>query len=108
MAFEFSPHIAVEVKDWEKAVAFYRDVLGMELKRESKDEAELGCGLVTFYVENNPQQRTWLEFRVDDVEAAKAALEAAGCEARATRTPEGSTSYLVSDPFGLRFHIFQR
>jgi catechol 2,3-dioxygenase-like lactoylglutathione lyase family enzyme len=107
LAFKFSPHIAVQVKDWEKAVAFYRDVLGMELRKESQDEAELACGDVMFYIENNPAQRTWLEFRVASVEEARARLEAAGCEARATNTPEGRRSYLVTDPFGMHFHIFE-
>ncbi len=30
MKFEFSPYIAVQVKNYDRAIAFYKNVMGME------------------------------------------------------------------------------
>jgi catechol 2,3-dioxygenase-like lactoylglutathione lyase family enzyme len=107
MKFEFSPHIAVGVSQYQRAVEFYQGVLGMDLKHRKEGETELACGAVTFYIEDDPARRTWLEFRVADVEAARMQLEEAGCQLSPTSTPEGERSYMVTDPFGMRFHVYQ-
>ena len=38
MKFEFSPHVANQVTDYENACLFYENVLGFELKGKKKDE----------------------------------------------------------------------
>lgn len=107
MGFEFSPHIAVQVKDHEKAVGFYRDVLGMNVKGLEEGEAELGFGPVTFHVEESPEGRVFFELRVADLDEAVRRLEAAGCRISEASTPEGSKSCFAADPYGMRFHVFQ-
>jgi len=81
--------ITVPTQDYEKADAFYGDVLGLERsKRWGKMPAgEFENGTVTiavmqsdaFGIEFSPHSHP-IAFQVDDVEAARAALEAKGVE----------------------------
>ena len=101
----FSPHIAVGVRDYENALEFYTKVLGLSLSKKQDHEAELDGNGVTLHLENNnAEQHTWLEFRVEDVELLKTRLEAAGCVLQRTHLQK---SYLVIDPYGMRFHIWE-
>lgn len=104
MKFEFSPHIAIQVRDYDKAIPFYRDVLGMEVVESGKDETHLKCGQVNFHVENSDSGATFFEFRVESVSEATKILEQNGCR----MTHEYSAkSRMFADPFGLRFHIWE-
>ena len=104
--FEFSPHIAVQVKDYEKALDFYRNILGMETVHQGKSESELMSGEMHFHVEKSDMGFCHFEFRAWDLADARNRLERAGCELQTIQTPERGESYLVKDPYGLRFHIF--
>ena len=107
MPFRFSPVIAVDVPDLDAAVAHYVDVMGMTVTSRGATEVELRLGDVTFYLQQGPEARSYLDFAVADLPEAVARLEADGCSLRPTRTPEGQRSYLVSDPHGLRYHLFE-
>ncbi len=67
MKFEFSPHIAIQVKDYAKAKDFYERVLGMEIVNVADKETHFKCGMMNFYVENNPSEKTFFEFKVESV-----------------------------------------
>ena len=83
-------YVRVPVTDIEKAKHFYGEVLGLEQNPHSPDEdwVEFEAGNVTLAVmtphthdyEFTPLPRGTLAFRVPDVAAAKAKLEAAGVE----------------------------
>lgn len=77
------------VEDMERAVAFYRDKLGMAVKYQSADWVELDAGNVTIALRrygSGPEGRPELAvgdgativFEVDDMETTQAALEAQG------------------------------
>jgi catechol 2,3-dioxygenase-like lactoylglutathione lyase family enzyme len=77
------------VDDMDKAVAFYRDHLGLPVKYQSDDWVELDGGNVTIALRrygSGPVGRpelavgegATLVFEVDDIEAARADLEAKG------------------------------
>jgi catechol 2,3-dioxygenase-like lactoylglutathione lyase family enzyme len=77
------------VDDMDKAVAFYRDTLGLPIKYESADWVELDAGNVNIALRrygSGPQGRpelgvgegATLVFEVDDIEAAKAKLQSHG------------------------------
>jgi catechol 2,3-dioxygenase-like lactoylglutathione lyase family enzyme len=79
------------VDDMEKAVAFYRDKLGLPVKYESADWVELDAGNVTIALrrfgsgpEGRPElgvgEGATLVFEVDDLEATQAELQAQGVE----------------------------
>jgi catechol 2,3-dioxygenase-like lactoylglutathione lyase family enzyme len=77
------------VDDMDRAVAFYRDKLGLAVKHQSADWVELDAGNVTIALrrfgsgpEGRPElavgEGATLVFEVDDLEAAKAELEGKG------------------------------
>jgi catechol 2,3-dioxygenase-like lactoylglutathione lyase family enzyme len=104
MKFEFSPHVAFQVKDYDKAVAFYKDVLGMEEVSSSANESHLKCGPMNFYVENSDGGFTFFEFKVESVAKAAEVLQGNGC--RVTHT-YNEKSIMFADPYGMRFHIWE-
>jgi catechol 2,3-dioxygenase-like lactoylglutathione lyase family enzyme len=88
MKFNFSPYIAIQVKDYEKAIDFYQRVLGMELTEIRGKDTYLksypcsdNIGAINFCFENEgiPGQ-VFFEFQVDSVKEAKALLENEGCK----------------------------
>ncbi len=44
MKFEFSPFVAVEVNDYERACEYYEKVLGMEMVKKHSVESHLRSG----------------------------------------------------------------
>lgn len=104
MKFEFSPHIAFQVKDYENAIEFYEKVIGMEVIKSSEQETNFKCGPINFYVENSPTQFTFFEFKVDNVEVARKKLEEEGCKITQVYSDK---SIIIADPYGMRFHIWQ-
>jgi catechol 2,3-dioxygenase-like lactoylglutathione lyase family enzyme len=77
------------VDDMDKAVAFYRDKLGLPVKYQSADWVELDAGNVTIALrrygsgpEGRPElgvgEGATLVFEVDDIGAARAELEGQG------------------------------
>ena len=79
------------VDDMDKAVAFYRDKLGLPVKYQSADWVELDAGNVTIALrrygsgpEGRPElgvgEGATLVFEVDDIETAKAELKGRGVE----------------------------
>lgn len=104
----FSPHIALDVDGREGAVSLYREVFGMEVVEETAGETVLQCGDLSLYVMESDEPKVFLEFEVDDLSAALEAFDETGCTVEAVETPEASPSYLVSDPFGTHYHVFER
>ena len=108
MDFKFSPHVAFDVRNFEKALKFYTEVLGMELIGKDDEEAELKCGDMTFHISHRDTGNVFFDFDVEDADAARELLEAEGCSSIETLTVDGRTSYLISDPFGMNFHIWPK
>lgn len=80
-------HVYYWTRDMDAAVAFYRDVLGLELlRRDGPSWAEFEVGPVRLAlhgaVEGRPVRAggATAVFAVDDLDAARAALEARGVE----------------------------
>jgi catechol 2,3-dioxygenase-like lactoylglutathione lyase family enzyme len=104
MKFKYSPHIAINVKDRDKAADFYGRVLGMEYIEEKHGDKVLSVGPLTFYVSDGQPGQTFFEFKVDNVSEARKLLEEEGCKV----THEYSEkSVMVSDPYGMNFHIWE-
>jgi catechol 2,3-dioxygenase-like lactoylglutathione lyase family enzyme len=105
--------VCVPVSDQEASLAFYRDKLGMRVVNDSlMDEkmrwVQLGIGddmtttlsLVTWYEKMQPGGLQGLVIRVDDIEAARQALNAAGVAVgKIDDTPWGRFA-MFSDPDG--------
>ncbi|MBS1516464.1 MAG: VOC family protein [Bacteroidetes bacterium] len=104
MKFTFSPHIAIQVKDYGKAVSFYENVLGMKPEKRSEKETHFSKDGINFYIENSGGGSTFFEFRVESVKQAQEILEAEGCKVTQVYSEK---SKMISDPYGMKFHIWE-
>lgn len=104
MKFEFSPHIAVQVKDYEKAQEFYEKVMGMEIKKKSEQETHFFKDGINFYMENSDGGCTFFEFKVENTADAVKLLEKKGCKVTQVYSEK---SKMMADPYGMRFHIWE-
>ena len=120
--------LVVEADDYEEAVRFYRDVLGLpeEAAFEADGDARvmiLDAGRATLELANPAQKRMIddvevgrqvaprlrVAFEVDDAAAVSQRLEEAGAIAVAppTRTPWESLNARLDGPAGLHITVFQ-
>lgn len=107
MKFQFSPYIAIPVKESEKAVDFYRRVLEMELKASKGNDTYLNKDGINFVIENNPEaafEAVYFEFKVENVLETRIELVNEGCTVLQVLSDK---SVIVQDPYGMRFHIFE-
>lgn len=120
--------LVVEVEDWEAAVAFYRDVLGLVEEESYEGEGDarvmiLDAGRATLELSNPAQVRLIdrvetdgvrsphlrVAFEVDDTPAVTDELVEAGAELLATprETPWRSINSRLAGPAGLQLTVFQ-
>ncbi|WFE99046.1 VOC family protein [Micromonospora sp. WMMD964] len=120
--------LVVEADDYEAAVAFFRDALGLPEEAEFVSDGDarvmiLEAGRATLEIANPAQKRMIDEvevgrqvaprmrvaFEVDDTEATTARLVAAGASevAPPTRTPWDSLNSRLDAPAGLHITVFQ-
>jgi len=110
-------YVIIFVSDLDRSVAFYRNLLGMEV-REEKDGAECTLGDVTLALRqahvdtrmhHHPPMVTGscrLGFAVDDVDAVCARLTAAGLRCLGgPETKEGMRVALCEDPDGVNLTV---
>jgi predicted enzyme related to lactoylglutathione lyase len=84
----------------DRAVGFYRDVLGLSLQFESPEWTELAWRDTTIALHRGRGEGprgSWLGFQVDDVDAALAAIEAAGGRRGADRFEAGARLVSITD-----------
>jgi catechol 2,3-dioxygenase-like lactoylglutathione lyase family enzyme len=111
-------YVRVPVTDMDKAKHFYGDLLGLERNPSSPDDdwVEYEAGNVTLAVmtphthdyEFAPLPPGTLAFRVPDVAAAKAKLEAAGVEVDELWDSGVCRGAGISDPDGNRILLHRR
>lgn len=105
--YQLTNNIAIQVKDYEKAIEFYHQTLGMKPEKSTDSETLFTTNGTNFYIENHNKANdpsVFFEFAVDNIEDAKEVLIANNC----IITKEFSEkSLMVSDPYGLKFHLFQ-
>ena len=107
MKFQFSPYIAVQVKEYQKAIKFYKDILGMDFIESKGNDTYLKSGPVNFVFENAPvgaHKAVFFEFKVDDINEAKEILEKEGCRILKEYYEK---SIMFSDPYGMNFHVWE-
>jgi len=82
------------VADMDRAVAFYRDTVGLQLKFASPGWSEFSTGATTLALhpasDQNPAGTTHLGLHADDIAGAHRALTAAGVRFTRQPTPEHS------------------
>jgi lactoylglutathione lyase len=107
-------YVNVFVKDFPRAVAFYKDVLGLDLQSE---EAQFGYasfngGPISFALAETDDEslvgrHTGIGFMVTDIDKSYADLIAQGVEfdMKPTKQPWGGTLALFKDPDGNIFYL---
>ena len=94
--------IKVPAHRWDEMVAFYRDRIGLALRRDGPDSIAVAFGEITLWLDRVPQQSqadVWLELITDDPDAALARL---GSPQRDELEPlDGVTGHWTSDPAGV-------
>ncbi len=110
--FKFSSNIAIQVKDFNNAISFYKNVLGFNFNvirpYDGVEEAVMEKDGVTFYMEKvkeNPPGTVFFEFETEDMIAAEQKLRHAGCNIYLELTPY---SKMVKDPYGILFHLYEK
>ena len=105
MKFQFSPYISIQVKDYEKAINFYQQVLGMNLTESNEKETYLRCEPINFcYEKSGIPGKVFFEFKVESVKETKVLLEKEGCKVTQVYSEK---SIIISDPYGMNFHIWE-
>lgn len=105
MSLRLLDHVWFWVADMDRAVAFYRDVLGLPLLRRDGDEwAELDTGTVRLALHGaslEARSGGTVVFGVDDLDAARVALEGRGIAFEHAGEVEGYARYATfRDPDG--------
>ncbi len=107
--------VAYSVNDVPRAVAFYRDVVGLKPGAMASEQwVEFDVGSTTFGVGNGetigiaPGSAFAVAFEVDDVAESKKKLESKGVKVTELMDAPTCTSCFVTDPDGNRFALHQR
>ena len=103
----------LSAQDMDRAIAFYRDVIGLDLRKSSPWWSELayGTAIVALHGGGNGKfRRTGLSFTVDDIDAACKAVVLGGGNTLSgpeDRGDEGIYLAELSDPEGNGFMMSQ-
>ena len=104
MKFRMSPAIAVYSSDPAAGESFYRDVLGFPTAQDG--DGGIDAEPLRIFVDSTKRcDGPLLELLVDDLEAARAHLEANGCSIVEWAGRGGAC--VVEDPNGVRFNVWQ-
>jgi len=106
---------AYSVKDLPRAVAFYRDVLGLKPGDMFGEQwAEFDVGNATFGIGDGtplgyvPGQSSGASFEVDDIAAMRERLKTAGSTVSDVHDFPSCQACFTNDPEGNRFALHQR
>lgn len=106
-------NVHIYVRDVQRSLAFYRDVLGMPFTGD-EHWSETNLDGVRFalheWSESVPERGSGgisVNFRVHDAGAAAEQVRAAGYDVREQMREEYGISYEVVDPDGYRIYLFQ-
>ena len=105
MRFRMSPNIAVPSRRTDEAARFYSEVLGFPRREGPGGIDEIGADPITIFVTDDELPGPVLELFVDDLEAAREALVAAGCEV--VRWEGRGRDCYIRDPFGVTFNLWE-
>jgi predicted enzyme related to lactoylglutathione lyase len=96
-------YFMVPVEDMDRALIFYRDVLGLAVVFASPDWSELTWRDATIALHgggDGAPRESWLGFSVDDLDSALAAIEDGGGRRGIERTEGGVRLVSVTDTEG--------
>src|ERR1700730_18376442 len=98
--------VIIRTPDAKAAADFYQQALGLAGTQRVGDNVGLETGTLQLVVEQGEALPAFLDFLVQDVQATKAVLVAAGCVI-VEENPTIPRCYM-RDPFGLTFNLGKR
>jgi predicted enzyme related to lactoylglutathione lyase len=102
-ALSSSKDVIIRVDNWAKAIRFYATTLGFPIISRHPGLVGFDTGSFHLYIEQGVPHGPVFDFLARDLEAAKAALIAAGCQV-VEEDPSVPRCYL-RDPNGLCFNL---
>ena len=103
-------YFMLPVHDMDRALRFYRDVIGLTVEFSSPFWSELRWKDATIALHgggDGEERESWLGFHVTDLDAALTAVEAAGGRRGEERTQGGARLVEVVDPDGNKLTLGQ-
>jgi len=100
-----SRDIIIRTKKWQEAIQFYKSVLGLPVTKEYPAIVGFETGSFCLFVEKGDDHGPVFEFLVQDVQAMKKKLVAAGCVV-IEEDPSVPRCY-IRDPYGMVFNVGQ-
>jgi catechol 2,3-dioxygenase-like lactoylglutathione lyase family enzyme len=101
--FTSTREVILRTEQWADALKFYGSVLGLPIAYEAATMVGFETGAFRLYVEKGKPHAPVFEFLVQDVQAEKVRLIAAGC-VLVEEDPAQPRCYL-RDPFGMVFNL---
>ena len=117
LKFKYSLNVAINVRQSEKAIAFYRDTMGLglvSLKGADSCGAEMSAGPLALWIDHcDPSEedevgKVFFEFETNDLRQARATLQEQGVKVGSETDGPDFKGFMALDPYGMRFHVFQR
>ena len=106
MSYRMSPNVAIRVADSAAAAKFYSGLLGLPITEYTGREVTIDASPLTmFVIEDDEVAGPVHELFVEDLEAARDELVAAGCEVVRWRG-KGQDCY-IRDAFGVVFNLWE-
>jgi predicted enzyme related to lactoylglutathione lyase len=102
---KFSRDVIIRTQNWSEAIRFYNSVLGLPITHNDSTIVGFETGSFCLFVEKGDEHGPVFEFLVQDVQATKQKLLAAGCKL-VEENPDVPRCY-IRDPYGLVFNIGQ-
>ncbi len=108
--------LAIPVGGEDRARGFYAGLLGMVEVPKPANLSPSGCwftgGAVALHIgvdpDFRPARKAHPALLVDDLEALRTRLAAAGCPIREDKSVEGYARFFTEDPFGNRIELMER
>ena len=98
-----SRDIIIRTQRWSEAIQFYSSVLGLPITHRNASMVGFETGSFCLYVEKGDDHGPVFEFFVENVQASKEKLLAAGCTL-VEEDPSLPRCY-IRDPYGVVFNI---
>lgn len=105
MRFKFSRCLALETPDFNRALDFYQNVIGLEVVRREGSTFELKAGQFRLFIDKGETMGPVMEFLVLELDKARDRLIKAGC--KVVRWEGKGKCCFMSDPFGFIFNLYE-
>ena len=115
--FKYSLNIALNVRESEKAINFYQNTLGLGLVSMNGEDncgIEMSAGPLALWIDHcstNEEEhvgKVFFEFETNNLSKAQKKLEQEGVKIGKETKGSNFQGFMATDPYGMRFHIFQK